>query len=107
MKINSHLIRDTCISLREAVILVLSGCKPWNATKVYGWSLKLNFYCSFGSTCTLKAKDDNFSDKIDMKETTFVLNLLLLFTGSRSISHFYLTFLVLSSSEGCSANLLY
>lgn len=27
MRINSYLIRDTCISLRDAVILVLSGCK--------------------------------------------------------------------------------
>lgn len=67
MRINSYLIRDTCISLREAVILVLSGCKPLNATKVYGCSLKLKFYCSSGCTCTLKAKDDNFREKIDMK----------------------------------------
>lgn len=67
MRINSCLIRDTCISLREAVILVLSGCKPLNATKVYGCSLKLKFDCSSGSTCTLKAKGDDFSEKIDMK----------------------------------------
>lgn len=66
MRINSYLIRDICISLREAVI-VLSGCKPLNATEVYGCSLELKFYCSSGSTCTLKAKDDNFSEKIDMK----------------------------------------
>lgn len=67
MRINSYLIRDTCISLREAVILVLSGCKPLYATKVYGCSLKLKFCCSSGITCTLKAKGDNFSEKIDMK----------------------------------------
>lgn len=65
--INSNLIRDTCISLREAVILVLSGWKPLNDTEVYRCSLKLKIYCSSGSPCTLKAKDDNFSEKIDMK----------------------------------------
>lgn len=83
MRINSYLIRDTCISLREAVILVLGGYKPLYATKVCGCSLKLKFYCSSGSTCTLKAKDDHFSEKINRKyeETTFISNLLFFFTG--------------------------
>lgn len=67
MKINSFVIRDAHISLGEADILVLSGCKPLNATKFYGSSLKLKFFCSPGSVCTLKMKDDNFSNIIDIK----------------------------------------
>lgn len=67
MKTNSYVIRHTHISLGEADIPVLSGCKPPNATKVYGSSLKLKFYCSSGSTCTFKTKDYNFSDIIDIK----------------------------------------
>ena len=65
MKTNAYVIRHTRISLEEADIPVLSGCKPPNATKVCGSSLKLKFYCSSGST--FKTKDDNFSDIIDIK----------------------------------------
>lgn len=54
MKINSCVIRDTHVSLGEADIPVLSGYKPLNATKGYGSSLKLKFYCSSGSICALK-----------------------------------------------------
>jgi len=67
MKVNSCVIGDTRVSLGEADIPVLSGCKPLNATEVYGSGLKLKFYCSFGSICTLKMKDDKLSDIIDMK----------------------------------------
>lgn len=67
MKINSYVIGDTRISLGEADIPLLSGCKPLNATQVYGSSPKLKFYCSSGRICTLKMKDDNFSDITGIK----------------------------------------
>lgn len=51
---NSYVIGDTRVSLGEADISVLSGCKSLNATKVYGSGLKLKFYCSSGSICTLE-----------------------------------------------------
>lgn len=54
MKMNSYVIGDTRVSLGEADISVLSGCKSLNATKVYGSGLKLKFYCSSGSICTLE-----------------------------------------------------
>lgn len=49
---------DRHTSLKEGGIPVLSGCKALNATKVYGSSLKLKFYCSSGSIRTFK--DDSF-----------------------------------------------
>lgn len=104
MKINSCVIRDSCISLGEADIPVFSGCEPPDDTQVCRSSIKAKFYCFCGSMCTLKMKDDNFSDVIDTKETAFILNLLLFFTSSRSMFCFHFMFLVLSSSEGYSQN---
>lgn len=54
MKMNSYVIGDRRISLGEADISVLSGCKPLNTTEVYGSGLKLKFYCSSGSIWTLE-----------------------------------------------------
>lgn len=98
---------ETCIFLWwRQVFLSQAGTSPLNATEVYGSGVKLKCYCSSGSICTLKTKDEGFSDIIDVKGWRSKGNSKwkLFIHWFKVNAVFHLRFVVLSCFEGCSQN---
>lgn len=98
---------ETCVFLWwRQVFLSQAGTSPLNATEVYGSGVKLKCYCSSGSICTLKTKDEGFSDIIDVKGWRSKGNSKwkLFIHWFKVNAVFHLRFLVLSWFEGCSQN---
>lgn len=101
---------ETCLfRWWRQVFLSQAGTSPLNATEFYRSGVKLKCYCSFGSICTLKTKDESFSDLIDVKGWKSKGNSKwkLFIHWFKVNVVFHLTFLVLSCSEGCSLKTLW